>query len=220
MIEPIRMVCRNNGYGFTCDEKELRKLAGTDDLDDRVRLAFWDEYHQASSQEGRMRVKGFVNVNSIFMEDFITRYLRTPGYKLVYILRAPVRYGFMMRALLNRSVERLAELVNLPFTDEKTGKVNTALISQVLKAYQLIDLRVKGAIVQKMQIQQQNLNYDVTAQQAQEASLVQELSSMSMTELEVLEKKLQKVEQLEAKMMDPVVSEIVDADIIEEPNFG
>jgi len=202
MIEPIKSVCHNYGYDFICDPNILRVAGKIDSLDDRVRLAFWDSYSQATLRGKQMKFSQFVNVNSIYMEDFTKRYLADPGHKLAYLLRSPQKYGAAMRSLLNRGVERLEEIMNLPFVNEKTGKVDTALIAQVLKATQLIDLRVKGAIVQKMQIQQQNLNYDVNTSLAQNESLTKELSNMSMAELEMLEKKLQKVELLEEKLTD------------------
>jgi len=202
MIEPIKVVCHKNGYDFICDPNILRSNGKIDSLDDRVRLAFWDSYSQATLRGKQMKFSQFVNVNSIYMEDFIKRYLNDPGHKLAYLLRSPQKYGAAMRSLLNRGVERLEEIMNLPIVNEKTGKVDTALISQILKATQLIDLRVKGAIVQKMQIQQQNLNYDVNTSLAQNESITKELANMSMAELEMLEKKLQKVELLEEKLTD------------------
>ena len=227
MIEPIKVVVQKNGYDFICDPNILRSNGKIDSLDDRVRLAFWDSYSQATLRGKQMKFSQFVNVNSIYMEDFTKRYLATPGHKLAYILRSPQKYGAAMRSLLNRGVERLEEIMNLPFINEKTGKVDTALIAQILKATQLIDLRVKGAIVQKMQIQQQNLNYDVTgnSQLAQDQSVTKELANMSMAELERLEKKLQKVELLEARLTDedreeiknnmvkPPTVEVIDAEV-------
>ena len=199
----LKVVERSSVY-FRMLERKLRYQARIAECDERLRLAFWDEYMVATSSGAQMRTHAFINQWTMPIEDFLKVFIQKPGPKLAYIIRPPVNYAASMRVLLNQGIEKLHEIMTLPVTDVD-GKPNAAIISQILKAYNLIDLRVKGAIVQKMQIQQQNMNYNADVTQIgnpRDAQIIQQLSSMSMEELESMERKMARLEktiQVEAK---------------------
>ena len=104
-----------------------------------------------------------------------------------------------MRHLLHRGTDRLYEIMELPFVDAD-GRTNTAAIAQFLKVFQMIDLRVKGAVTQRVQIEQKSLNVNTTVMSDDNAGRL--LESLDMSELETLEKKLNRIERNKGALLD------------------
>lgn len=168
-------------------EASLREAAHADDQDDRVRIAFWDEYDRACTNNTKMLLSRFLQ-GTIPLETWLAVYERNP-YKFLFVITPIKSYAQAMRALLNRGLDRLNDILALPIV-RSDGKPDTAVISQVMKAIQMIDLRVKGSIIQKVQIQQQSLQ--VNANVSQKA-----LSELTIEELEAMSKKLDKMSSQE-----------------------
>lgn len=164
-------------------EAAIRKAAEVTDRDDRVRIAFWDEYDRATTTRQKMSL-GRILTGNIPLETWMSVYERQP-MKLLFIITPIKSYATAMKAILDRGVNRLQEIINLPFHD-KDGKLDTRVISQVLKAIQLVDMRVKGAIIQKVQIQQQTMQ--MNANVSSEA-----LKELSINDLERLSRQLDKI---------------------------
>lgn len=199
MKEPIRTLCETAPSYIGLDERFIRQKADPTELDERVRLTFWDEFHQASVQGRKMHINNVINSHTTTIEVLVRDYLRKPGVKLAYIITPPRRYGTSMRILLDKGMRRMEEILDMPLK-LPNGNPNAALISQVIKAFQLIDLRVKGAVIQKMQIQQQNLNLNADiGGDSTDAQLLQNLASMSLDDLEQLEAKVERLGRMEKK---------------------
>lgn len=203
MKEPIQRLTVNCPSYIGMDELFIRKEAKPSDRDERIRLSFWDAYHIATVEQRRMIITQFINSHTISIEQFIRDYLRRPTVKLAYIITPPRKYGTSMRVLLDKGIRRIEEIMDLPIM-KPDGTPNTSLIVQLIKTFQMIDMRVKGAIVQKMQIQQQNLNINADASDMQAASidnqLLQNLSSMTMADLENLERKMVRLGKMEKQL--------------------
>lgn len=200
MVEPIKELAIRAPSYIGLGEKQLREKIEYTGVDDRLRLTFWDEFHNATMENRRMLSSRFINVHTCTIEVFVREYLRRPGAKLAFVITPPRKYTLAMRHLLEKGVERIEEIMNLPIT-KADGTPNTTMISQILKAFALIDLRVKGAIVQKMQIQQQNLNLNADVS-ASDTQMLQNLASMSMEDLEKLERKVAKLATIEAQTVN------------------
>lgn len=179
-------------------EKTLRTTIGPDDRDEKLRLSFWNEFNQATAQGRRMVLNNIIR-NVVYSEVWNNFYEKRLD-KLAWIICPPKNYTLSMQHILNRGVDRLMEIMNLPIL-KKDGTADTKAISQVLKAFQLVDLRVKGAIIQRVQIQQQSLNFntDITTQEAKDHAAA--LAAMSLDQLEALDQKLSKLEKIEEKMV-------------------
>ena len=133
MKEPIRTLCETAPSYIGLDERFIRQKADPTELDERVRLTFWDEFHQASVQGRKMHINNVINSHTTTIEVLVRDYLRKPGVKLAYIITPPRRYGTSMRILLDKGMRRMEEILDMPLK-LPNGNPNAALISQVIKA--------------------------------------------------------------------------------------
>jgi hypothetical protein len=143
-------------------EGELRQYIHPDDRDERLRLAFWDEYNHATAHGKMMSLSAFLHGVAAW-ETWVTVY-EPNDKKMMWMFCPPVSYQSAMRNILHRGTERLMEIMSLPILDDQ-GKPDSKVIVNILRAFQLVDMRVKGAVTQKLQIQQQSLNVHATINQ-------------------------------------------------------
>jgi hypothetical protein len=176
----------------------LRKHCKPDERDERLRLTFWDEYNAATAQGKRMSLKNVIH--KVCPIEVWNGYYRRNLEKVLWIITAPRDYNLSLRHIHAKGMMRLEQIMNLPIKD-KEGEVDHRSVALILKTFQLVDLRVKGAILQKVQIQQQNLNMEVSSEQ------MQNLSQMSMEELDAMERKLDKMQRIEGKVLDAKFSD-------------
>lgn len=194
-MEPmIAAALEKYGHWYSYDEKQIRQKAEVDDRDERLRLAFWDEYSSATAQRRRMVMRNIVTVlvSASVWYNFYAKRLD----KVAWMIYPPRNYSQALKNILDKGLDRLHEIMMLPIL-KPNGTPDVQTISQIIKVFQLVDARVKGAVVQRLQIQQQsvNLNADVTTQQ------LGDIASMSLPQLEEMERKLARIEQAEAKMI-------------------
>ena len=149
---------------LTRTEGELRDHLQPDERDERVRLAFWDEYNHSTQCGKKMSIAAMLQ-GCMSWEAWVTVF-EPSDKKMLWVLCPPISYQTAMRNILHVGTERLMEIMRLPIVDEN-GKADSKTIVNILKAFQLVDLRVKGAVMQKLQIQQQSLNVHATMNQEQ-----------------------------------------------------
>lgn len=177
------------------DERVLKKKLSPDALTCRIRLAFWDEYARAQDKNVMMTVGGIVR--GACSPDYFYSYLLKDEKKVAYIICPPVDYMLAMRELLDLGLGEWRDILALP-NQSKKGVIDYRLISQKVKIVQMLDLRVKGAIVQKFRNENLNLNVTADAMPALDPSL------MSLEELTALENQLERVKALApAEMLSP-----------------
>lgn len=178
---------------FEVDEHELYKKLGShgrqpNPTDNRLRLKFWDEYD-------RVQASGAAKMNMVSVlsgicsrEMFYKKYLKQPT-KLAWLVCPPTGYMIKAEEALEFGIEQLRELLDFPNTYH--GKVDTKLGELKLKIVAMLDMRVKGAVIQKSM----NLHASVSNQavaKAAEAATEEDL----MRQLEELEKKNRKAQNL------------------------
>jgi hypothetical protein len=141
---------------------EIRKRADPSDLDEQMRLAFWDEYFIATDNDRFMRMDAVYS--RICSREYFYRYFIREEVRLAYMLRPPEEYILKVRALLDMGLNRFSEILNLPLRDLE-GKVDSKLIGQIVHIVTLLDNRVRGAVPQKVYIEgrqvNMNMNYQV-----------------------------------------------------------
>jgi hypothetical protein len=169
------------------NENKVKAFCNPDEKDLRVRLRFWDEYYLATAQDREMTLQGVIN-GVITSETWNHTYL-TDRRRLLWLITQPVSYTSNMRSLLEKGLEKLHEIMDMPLVS-KNGTPDVKLITQVLKAFQLIDLRVKGSVVQRMQIDQRSLNVNVDGG---EVSPTAGYNTLSLEQLKELEKQLDRI---------------------------
>lgn len=138
-------------------ESELEKYikdVGTQTIE-QIRLSFWDEYTLACDNGTKMRMKAvYARVCS---REYFYKAIINDSEAFAYILHPPKDYMLKMRGLLELAQRRLEEILKLPIVNKK-GVADTRLIGEIVKIAVLVDNRVKGAVVQKIQVDQTSKN--------------------------------------------------------------
>lgn len=156
-----------------------------------LRLAFWDEFAIASDTNKRMRVAGIYG--DICSREYFNREISKDHRAMAFILHPPRDYMYKMRSLLELAHRRLEEILNLPIKDGR-GKVDTALLDKFIKIAVLVENRVRGAVTQKLQIDQTSKNFNLN-------TTVEAPKSVRQIEAEI--KKIEReIEALEAPPKD------------------
>lgn len=187
MREAMRRCVKELTYITHASEAQIRLYAEPDERDERLRLAFWDEYNYATSVGAPIRINQVIK-GVCSVETFYQFYLPN-NKKLAWIITPPKFYSQGMKYILHLGLDRLTEIMQSKVVDED-GKLDVRSAALILKTFQLVDLRVKGAIMQKVQIDQRtlNMNAEVRAEELQQMQLRQ-LQSMSPKDLEELERR-------------------------------
>jgi hypothetical protein len=167
---------------FTMDERALRLAVRPTPNDNRLRLAFWNEYNRAQEQNTPMRmVSVFAGV--VTHQFWDNHYLTKPE-NVAWLITPPASYLVMAEEALAHGIERLRDILDLPVVDAY-GKVNVKLGELQAKIVAMLDLRVKGAVVQK------NMNLNVNTSDAKA------VNAMTLESMEEIQKKLREIEKRE-----------------------
>lgn len=173
------------------DEKTVRRYIEPDDRDDRVRLAFWDEYNASTQINKRMSLQAIIS-GTCSWESWITAY-EPHDRRMCWIFTPPTSYVSQMRHILHRGTERLLEIINLPMLNDD-GKVDVKVANLILRAWQLADMRVKGGVMQRVQIEQKSMNLNLNAESTVDGLRAQ-VSGMDLQELENLEQRIERAKK-------------------------
>lgn len=191
---------------FNLSEKELHKRMEPDALLCRLRLSFWDEYQRIMVQGGAIDMTQVCHGNCT-REYFYKKILLDP-LQLMWIITPPQDYYLSMREMLDQGLQQLRKIIMQPFVVDKVVKVkdadgnlhdkivqivDTRVMAEIRAAVTMVDQRVKGAIVQRMQVTQKNLNMNLEGAPALHAAGFG--GDMDLDQLEALDKKLQQIKQ-------------------------
>jgi hypothetical protein len=137
----------------------LRKKIKANSMDEQLRVSFWEEFMLASDNNQKMRVEAIyprVCVREYFYKHFVDNPAR-----FAYMLHPPAEYMLQMKSLLQLGLRRFEEILQMPLTNDK-GVVNSKLVSEIVRIVMLVDNRVKGSVVQKIQLDQKSVNVNVS----------------------------------------------------------
>lgn len=189
MVPVLQRIRKKMARVLHCTEGELRKNIHPDERDERVRLAFWDEYNYATKVGKKMSVAAFLQ-GVMSWEAWITVY-EPSDRKMMWVFCPPVSYQVSMRNILYLGQKRLEEIMKSKIHDEE-GNLIIPAATLILKTFQLVDIRVKGAITQKLQIQQQSMNVNHNINQDSPHLISgQPIESLQLEDLEKLEKRIE-----------------------------
>jgi len=127
------------------------------DMENQMRLAFWDQYAIAQDQKRPVNMQYVYNISS--RSYFFENILKSP-WKTAYFFTPPQKYQYKMREMLDIAHKRMREVLTLPFVDKKGG-INTKLISEMVKISILLENRVMGAVKQHVEVRTKSLNVNV-----------------------------------------------------------
>jgi len=157
-------------------EETVAKNADLTERDENFRLAFWTEYNTSKDLGKPFSIhRAMAGVCSPYYYHHTI--LKSPR-KMAYIVYPPTDYMNFMKNMLYKGQQRMKEIMSASAVKEvkdESGKVtgtevDMKLANLQLKTFALIDNRVKGAIVQRVKVEQKNLNVNVTPGQVIDAT--------------------------------------------------
>lgn len=137
------------------------------EMTQQVRLAFWDEYFEASDERTRNVHGRKMRVEAIYpricsREHFYQKMVDVPEV-LSFIIKPPKGYMLKMRYMLERAHERFLEILEMPFTNPD-GTTDHKVIGNIIKIATLVENRVRGSVAQQLNINSNsvtlNANYE------------------------------------------------------------
>lgn len=152
----------------------------------RLRLSFWNEYENAIQNNRKMhiaKVMAGVCTENVFRKKVLADHI-----KLAFLLSPPKDYVITIKESLDAGLDNLRAIVSAKVLNED-GTLDTKAADVVLKAIALLDMRVKGAVVQR--IDQRSLNVNVNRDVTPASDKPQSLEELER-ELERVKQKLVK----------------------------
>ena len=157
-------------------EETLARKADISDRDENFRLAFWTEYNTCKDMGKKFAIhRVMAGVCSPYY--YKTTILKKPML-MAYMVYPPTDYLVFMQNMLYKGQKRMQEVMSASAIEVVRNdkgevidtKVDMKLANLQLKTFALIDNRVKGAIVQRVKVEQKNLNVNVTPDQIADAA--------------------------------------------------
>lgn len=121
----------------------------------RIRMSFWSEYELAVSRGRRMKLSQIIG--GICTELFFKKKILDDNMKVAFMLTPPSDYVVQVKESLQAGMETLRQIVSAKIVDDD-GYLIPRAAEIVLKTVALLDMRVKGAIVQR--VDQRTINYN------------------------------------------------------------
>lgn len=165
-------------------------------LDTQLRLAFWLEYERCVQRQEKK-----INLCNVYagicVEEYFYQHYLSNQYRLAFMLCPPQSYSVKMQEMMELGLARLREIMTMDMIDEKTGKVDTRIAKLVMQAAVLVDLRVKGAVAQRIETVNKSAVLHVDLMKNRE-DLDNRLQQNSM---ELLDAKLKQMEETERRYL-------------------
>lgn len=179
---------------FGEDEKNRPKQP--DSTSERLRIAFWDEYDRASRYRERMEIRRICQ--GTCSEVYFVRKFIQDVQKLAYILHPPISYQINLKDLHELSLRGMRQILSMPIKDDK-DRPNTRLMDIQFKIHQHVDMRLKGAIIQR--IDQRNLNLNMNADVPQ--TTVEEISKVTQLSMSEIDKRIASLQAESKTLLTP-----------------
>lgn len=182
---------------FTMEERQLRlnlqgKKRNPTPLDNRLRVKFWAEYENTQDHLTASLSMAAVTSGLCTREYFYSYFLASPE-KVAWLLCPPANYGTMMEEALLMGIEQMRDILEMP-NILPNGAANVKLMELKAKIVGMLDIRVKGAIVQK--VEQKNLSVSLHGT-AKGVEAIAQLSSM-----EEIQKRMADLEKRERRALN------------------
>lgn len=184
---------------FGLEEKELLKLLSTGErgpspVANSLRMKFWFEYDEAQAERRKMKV---MNIYTGVCDSihFYKSFLKNPE-KVAWLLTRPASYEAAIEEMHLFALSRMREALEV--TPVVNGKLDSKAAELQFKILQMLDTRLKGAVVQKTM----NLHSTIPAKKS---------GMTDQARNEELEKRIKELEQLRDKSQ----IKIIDARIVD-----
>lgn len=136
--------------------KELERRVNAGLVLEALRCSFWVEFNRCAL-DGYTRMIMSRVYGGICTEQYFFGKVIYNGLFLAFLLTPPSDYVTSLNAMLNRTLKRMHEIISLPIVS-KTGEVDHRTAALILKAHEMIETRVKGAVIQRTESKQLNVS--------------------------------------------------------------
>lgn len=137
---------------FTRDERELEKELKPSPTLRRIKISFWHEYHRAQEKNRPMYPAGIYG--GICLPQFFHSAVMQKDLAFAWLLSPPTDYMVAMEEALVHAIKRVREVLDMPIDG------NPKVAALMLKAMELLDARLHGTAVQR--IESKNVSVQVT----------------------------------------------------------
>lgn len=180
---------------FQMDERTLLKQLREEEMlptptDNRLRLAFWNEYDRSQERRGMMDMVA-VYAGVCNKSYFYGRYLTRPE-KMAWLVCPPASYEVVATEALSFGLEQLREILSLPVKDTQ-GRVNVKLGELQAKIVVMLDQRLKGGFTQRLEQKSMHLNISTTDAQVSKIAMQGSMSD--------IEKRIKELERRERRAL-------------------
>lgn len=167
---------------LTMGEAELCRRMEPDAFDEMLRLAFWNEYNLAQAGNRKMNMS---NVYSGVCTYQLFQKAISNSFKLAYYIMPPPTTGLRLEYLMNKGLDQIEKILDLPH-QKPDGTPDARMADVKFKITQDLINRVKGQVVQRVEVKSQNLNVnaDVSAQSIPQAPQDMDAINQRLAELE------------------------------------
>lgn len=138
------------------DQTEIAQKVNPTFTLSRIRLSFWHEFENANTGNRKMAMAKIIA--GVCTETVFRKKVLNDNKKLAYILCPPKDYLITVKEALDAGLDNLRAIVSAKVVDDDGNLIHKSA-ETVLKAVALLDMRVKGAVVQR--IDQRSLNVNV-----------------------------------------------------------
>lgn len=118
-------------------------------VDKRVKIKFWQEYEAAATEFRAINFLAVADGTGCANWGQYEIGLLTNPAKLAWLVRPPAEYNLQMKEAEQTGLKRLIEIMELPIMNEK-GVPNIGVAAIILQAFKLVDMRLNGAVTQRM----------------------------------------------------------------------
>lgn len=170
---------------LTCDFYEIKNKAKPTLTLSRLRQSFWQEYEAAVTGNRKMKLAKIIA--GVCTEAFLKVKVLPENEKVAFILSPPSDYLVIVKEALNAGLDTLRQIVGAKVIRDD-GTLDTKAADTIIKAVALLDMRVKGAIVQR--VDQRTLNMNINQQLPQGSKALPRSVEELDRELDEVKKKL------------------------------
>lgn len=151
----------------------------------RIRFSFWAEYENAVTRNRPMFLSQIIG--GICTEYFFKNDVLKSNEKVGFILCPPSNYVVQMKEALQAGAETVRKMLSAKVVDDE-GYLIPKAAEVVLKAFALLDMRVKGAVVQR--VDQRTLSFNVNSTAGQNVLPIPNNMDDLEKELEAVKQKI------------------------------
>lgn len=143
---------------FEMSQKDIEEAADPSVLQRQLKMSFWTNYEQAVSR-GYKEINISQIVSAHCSRQYFYKEIVEKPIMFAWLLTSPINYDLLAQEALSFGIDRIRkEILTAPMFDAN-GKYNPAIGSMIFQAVKLLDSRVKGSPLQR--IEQKHLSHTV-----------------------------------------------------------